>query len=120
MDWGELAAAAVTGVLSGLGAAVVYSFIVGRKYQKLIDDVTALKKADETHKEADEKFEKSTNERLDKVETDVDTMTRENSESWSTINRSLGYIEGLLSPQQLQRPQTPPPFPPPRKSRPDR
>lgn len=120
MDLGEVAVAAVSGVLSGLGAAVVYSFIVGRKYQKVIDDVEALKTADHTHSQSDEKFEKETKEKLQKLDTDVETMTRENSESWSAINRSLGYIEGMLSPQQIQRPGAPPPFPPPRKSRPDR
>lgn len=100
MDWATIGLSALGGVLSGGVTALALSFVLGRKYQKIEDRLAALEQKDGEH-----------DKKLDKLDTDYDTMTKENNESWQYINRSLGQIEGMLR-------GLPPPLPPARKSRP--
>ena len=108
MELAEVALSIGGGVVSGTITALVFSFFLGRKYQKIEDKLEALAEADEKLVDKLDKIEG----KLQKVEDDAETMTKENNQSWQDINRSLGQIEGMLSGGAL------PPPPLPRKSRP--
>ena len=95
----EIGYAIIAGIASGALTATGFVFLLGRRYQAIEEHLKALF---EKNREQDAKIEK--------LETDQTTMTKENNESWQDLNRTLGQIEGSIG-------MLPPP-PPPRKTRP--
>jgi hypothetical protein len=82
---GDVGLTILIGLGSGALSAAGFMFLMGRKYQRIEDRLEGLEAKDE-------RVEKQ----LEKVETDVNTLVKEEGESWQEVNRTLGQIQGAL------------------------